>query len=116
MCAIADAGWTRAPKDWDAFTRRLEKHLGRLDLLGVGYCKAFYNPFIELHKDTQFSKIATISVDAPDAEIHYTLDGSTPTADSPVYTGPFVINPQQKVSAVAVRNGKALGEVKYKIF
>ncbi len=116
MCAIADAGWTRAPKDWDAFTRRLEKHLGRLDLLGVGYCKAFYNPFIELHKDTQFSKIATISVDAPDAEIHYTLDGSTPTVDSPVYTGPFVINPQQKVSAVAIRNGKALGEVKYKIF
>ena len=71
-----------------AFTRRLEKHLGRLNLLDVGYCKAFYDPFIELHKDTEYSKIATISVDAPDAEIHYTLDGSTPTEASPVYTGP----------------------------
>ena len=116
MCAIADAGWTRQPKDWDAFTRRLEKHLGRLDLLDVGYCKAFYDPFIELHKDTEYSKIATISVDAPDAEIHYTLDGSTPTEASPVYTGPFVINRQQKVTAVAMRDGKALGKVKYKIF
>ena len=116
MCAIADAGWTRQPKDWDAFTRRLEKHLGRLDLLDVGYCKAFYDPFIELHKDTEYSKIVTISVDAPDAEIHYTLDGSTPTEASPVYTGPFVINRQQKVTAVAMRDGKALGKVKYKIF
>ena len=116
MCAIADAGWTRQPKDWDAFTRRLEKHLGRLDLLDVGYCKAFYDPFIELHKDTEYSKIATISVDAPDAEIHYTLDGSTPTETSPVYTGPFVINRQQKVTAVAMRDGKQLGKVKYKIF
>ena len=116
MCAIADAGWTRQPKDWDAFTRRLEKHLGRLNLLDVGYCKAFYDPFIELHKDTEYSKIATISVDAPDAEIHYTLDGSTPTEASPVYSGPFVINRQQKVTAVAMRDGTALGKVKYKIF
>ena len=116
MCAIADAGWTRQPKDWDAFTRRLEKHLGRLNLLDVGYCKAFYDPFIELHKDTEYSKIATISVDAPDAEIHYTLDGSTPTEASPVYTGPFVINRQQKVTAVTMRDGKQLGKVKYKIF
>ena len=58
----------------------------------------------------------TISVDAPGAEIHYTLDGSAPTAASPLYTGPFVINRQQTVSAVAVRDGECIGNVKYKNF
>ena len=84
MCAIAESGWSSAPKDWDGFTRRLETHLGRLDELRVGYCQAFYDPFIELRKDTEFSKVALLSVDAPDAEIRYTLDGSTPTARSPL--------------------------------
>ena len=116
MCAIAESGWTKAGKDWDGFTRRLETHMGRLDRMDVGYCKAFYDPFIELHKDTQYSKIATISVDAPDAEIRYTLDGSTPTAQSALYTGPFVVNRQQRVTAVAIRNGKTIGNIRYKEF
>jgi hexosaminidase len=116
MCAIAEAGWTRADKDWNRFTRSLELHLGRLDRLGVAYCKAFFNPFIELHKDTEYSKVATISVDAPGAEIRYTLDGSTPTAESRLYEGPFVINRQQRVTAAAFREGKRIGDIKYKIF
>ena len=116
MCAIAESGWSSAPKDWDGFTRRLETHLGRLDELRVGYCQAFYDPFIELRKDTEFSKVALLSVDAPDAEIRYTLDGSTPTAASALYTGPFVINRQQRVTAAAFRGGKQLGNIKHKDF
>ena len=116
MCAIAESGWSSAPKDWDGFTRRLETHLGRLDELEVGYCRAFYDPFIELSKDTEFSKVAHLSVDAPDAEIHYTLDGSVPTEASPLYTGPFVINRQQRVTAAAFRGGKQIGNIKHKDF
>ncbi|MBO4671979.1 MAG: family 20 glycosylhydrolase [Bacteroidales bacterium] len=116
MCAIAEAGWTTAAKDWDGFTRRLETHLGRLDRLGVGYCPNFWNPFIDFHKDTEYSKVVTMSVDAPGAEIHYTLDGSQPTPASPLYEGPFAINPQQKVTAIAVRDGRQIGETKYKEF
>ena len=116
MCAIAESGWTLQGKDWDGFTRRLERHLARLDRMGVGYCKAFWNPFIEFHKDTEYSKVVTMSVDAPGAEIRYTLDGSTPTVASPVYEGPFAINRQQRVTAAAFRNGKMIGDVKYKEF
>ena len=116
MCAIAEAGWTKAGKDWDGFTRRLETHLGRLDRLDVGYCRAFWKPFIGFHKDTAYSKVVTMSVDAPGAEIRYTLDGSTPTVASPVYEGPFAINRQQRVTAAAFRNGKMIGDIKYKEF
>ena len=116
MCAIAENGWSTAPKDWDGFTRRLEAHLGRLDRLHVEYCDAFFNPYIDLHKDTGYSKVVTVSVDAPDAVIRYTLDGSEPTESSPPYTMPFVINRSQKVSAAAFRGGKKLGKTTYKTF
>ncbi|MBO4571656.1 MAG: family 20 glycosylhydrolase [Bacteroidales bacterium] len=116
MCAIAEAGWSAPEKDWDNFTRRLEHHLGRLSNLGVGYCDAFHNPFIEFHKDTPHDMVVTISVDAPDAEIRYTLDGSRPTASSQLYEMPFVINRQQRVTAAAFRDGKQIGQTKYKEF
>ena len=114
--AIAESGWTTREKDWDGFTRRLETHLGRLDRLGVGYCHAFFNPFIEFHKDTPADKVVTISVDAPDTEIRYTLDGSEPTVASQLYEQPFVINRQQVVTAAAFRGGKQIGTTKYKAF
>ena len=116
MCAIAESGWSNVAKDWDGFTRRLEHHLQRLDNLHVGYCHAFWNPFIELHPDTKYDKVATITVDAPDAEIHYTLDGTEPTMDSPRYELPFVINRQQTVTARAFRDGRPVGETRHKSF
>ena len=116
MCAIAESGWSSGAKDYDAFTRRLEHHLQRLDNLHVGYCKAFWNPFIELHPDTEYDKVATITVDAPDAEIRYTLDGSEPTMASPLYELPFVINRQQTVTARAFRDGRPIGEPRHKSF
>ena len=116
MCAIAESGWSIAPKDWDGFTRRLEKHLQRLDNLHVGYCHAFWNPFIEFHDDTKYDKVVTLSVDAPDAEIRYTLDGSEPTMASPRYELPFVINRQQTVTARAFRDGRPIGEPRHKSF
>ena len=116
MCAIAESGWSRGDKDYEAFTRRLEHHLQRLDNLHVGYCKAFWNPFIELRPDTEYDKVAILSVDAPDTEIRYTLDGSEPTMDSPRYEMPFVINRQQTVTARAFRNGRPVGETRHKSF
>lgn len=114
MCAIAETGWTQADKDWDGFTRRLEKHLGRLDGMNVGYCKAFFNPMIVFHKDTKHNMVVSMTVDAPGAEIRYTLDGSAPTIDSPKYEIPFSINRSQVVSAQAFRDGKPVGEVRTK--
>ena len=116
MCAIAETGWTRKDKDWDGFTRRLEKHFGRLDGMEVGYCEAFYSPIIVFHKDTPHNMVVSMTVDAPDAEIHYTLDGSVPTADSPKYEIPFTINRSQTVTAVAIRDGRQIGEIKSKRF
>ena len=114
MCAIAETGWTKQEKDWDGFTRRLEHHFGRLDGLEVGYCKAFFNPMINFHPDTKHNTVVSMTIDAPDAEIRYTLDGSAPTINSTLYELPFVINRSQTVSAAAFRDGCQIGEVKSK--
>jgi hypothetical protein len=44
----------------------------------------------------------TITDAAPDAVIYYTLDGSKPQADSPVYTGPIVISKSAHLVAIAI--------------
>lgn len=116
-CAISEAGWSpKEKKDWKGFTQRLEEHFKRLDVLGVNYCKAFYDVFIHLTDDGPYSKVATLFIDSPNTEIHYTIDGSSPNEESPVYTGPFVINKSTVIKAVGIRNSKPVGKETYKIF
>jgi uncharacterized protein len=47
----------------------------------------------------------TLSTPTAGAVIHYTTDGSTPTVSSPVYSNPIVINEDQFIKAIAVKEG-----------
>ena len=47
----------------------------------------------------------TISNSVTGTEIHYTIDGSTPTAGSPVYTGPVTIATATTLQAIALKSG-----------
>ncbi len=47
------------------------------------------------------AQIVTISDTFAGAVIHYTTDGSTPTASSPVYTGPITVNGAETLQAMA---------------
>ncbi len=49
------------------------------------------------------STTVQISTATPDAAIHFTLDGSTPTRLSPEYSGPFVVDQTTTVKAAAFR-------------
>ncbi len=48
---------------------------------------------------------ATISCPIPGAEVHYTIDGSEPTKDSPLYAGPIVIAKTTTVKSRAILDG-----------
>jgi hypothetical protein len=43
-----------------------------------------------------------LSDDNAKAKIHYTVDGSKPTAESPVYSRPIVLSAKTKVRAIAI--------------
>ena len=47
----------------------------------------------------------TITCATEDAEIHYTLDGSDPTATSTLYSAPIVIEETTTIKAIAVKTG-----------
>lgn len=49
----------------------------------------------------------TLQTDTPNATIHYTLDGTYPTAQSPVYNSPLEIEQSTTVKAVAIKKGLA---------
>ena len=44
----------------------------------------------------------------PDAQIHYTLDGSEPTESSPVYASPFVVKETCTLKAIGLHRGRQI--------
>ena len=56
--------------------------------------------------ETQFEESTQVSMTGPTgSEIHYTLDGSTPTAESAVYSAPITLSDTTTVKAIAVKDG-----------
>ena len=63
-----------------------------------------------------FTESTEVTMSGPeDAEIYYTTDGSTPSAQSTLYEGGFVLNDTTTVKAIAIKNGES-SEVTTKLF
>jgi len=57
------------------------------------------------------SQNVTITDTTPSSVIYYTLDGSTPTTSSSLYTGPVVVNTSETLSAIATAPGLSNSQV-----
>ena len=58
--------------------------------------------------NTPFAESTTVSMSGPDgAEIHYTTDGSNPTAQSQLYSEPFTLSASANVKAIAIKDGNS---------
>ena len=57
---------------------------------------------------TQFEESTQVSMSGPAcSEIHYTTDGSQPTAQSTLYTAPITLSETTVVKAIAIKDGKS---------
>lgn len=60
-----------------------------------------------LAENSRFADSIEVSIEAEeDSEIHYTVDGTTPTLQSPLYTAPFPVSTTTTVKAIAVQDGE----------
>ena len=106
--AVAEIGWTPQEKrDWQDFKPRVNAHIPVLQQMGL-------NPF-PLSTELEFDMVVdtiqkeirvTMDAEKYPAEIHYTTDGSTPTASSPIYQEPIVVKDSAKIVAGIFVNGQ----------
>ncbi len=112
MAALSETQWCAAgQKDFSQFMQRLQRLTPVYDNKGYNYCRVIYNVVPAYSQDTvrhaTLAKLTTFGK----AAIHYTLDGSGPTAASPRYTEPIVIDKDCRLRAAAFRPSGRTPEV-----
>jgi hexosaminidase len=98
-CGVQDpaARAARIDADWNEFANRLgQRELPRLDRAPLAYGYRLPPPGVLCAGRTVRANVAL-----PGLALHYTLDGSAPTAASPRYTGPVEAPPQAAVFKIA---------------
>ena len=66
--------------------------------------------------NTTFTESAQVTISGPDgAEIHYTTDGTVPTAESTLYSEAFTLTDTTTVKAIAIKDGQS-SEVASRVF
>jgi hypothetical protein len=56
--------------------------------------------------ETQFTESTQVTISGPDgATIHYTTDGTTPTAESTQYAEPLTFSQTTTLKAIAIKDG-----------
>ena len=102
LCALAEVGWSsKECRNWEDFTKRMQTHYRRLDELGVTYfipppeCTSNAQVFVEAMEMTLVNPLGR-------GEVRYTLDGSDPGANSPVYHKPLRLTQTTVVKAQTI--------------
>lgn len=115
---VAETGWT-APeaKSFGSFRMRLEKEFERLAAKGVAYSEAYYQVIVNMNLESDYPREVELSLDYPYADIHYTMDGSEPTALSPVAPAFIPVKEGDRLKARGFRpDGSPVGKTMTRVF
>ena len=108
--AVAELGWSpAAAHDWRSFAKRLVPQIDRYTALGIDYAGSAVaiRPDIEFDQATNKLTVS-LSNEIGSDDIRYTLDGSVPSANSPRYREPLVLNLPTRLRAAAFVEGRAI--------
>jgi hexosaminidase len=106
-CALAEVAWSdKGRRSWADFSNRMRNHFSLLDVMKVPNSKAMY----DLSSSFAGGKV---NISAPDKtmQVHYTIDGTEPTAASSSYKGPFKLEKSAVVKAAPFMGNKKTGKV-----
>ena len=111
LAALAEVQWCQPDvKCWDRFLDSADDFCGIYDMMGYRYGDHLFDARGVLQIDQKNGGVKIILEAQGDTPIRYTLDGSEPTADSPLYTEPIKITESCTVKARSQR-GETYGRV-----
>lgn len=110
ILAVSEVGWNPLGRDWDDFRKRASIYTD--GLIERGHNAYTLNGITIDIRPSQDSTQVILSLQAerPDIEIRYTLDGTVPTQDSPLYTEPIATADSTDLLLNLFRKGQALYE------
>lgn len=116
--AIAEFCWSAdGRRNFDDFRLRMLKEFERLDARHINYSRAYWNVIVNMNLETDYPREVELTLDYPFAEIHYTADGTEPTADSPVAPALLTVNEGDCIRAQGfTADGTPVGEPMKRIF
>lgn len=108
-CAIAEIGWSaKDQRSFPNFVQRLDPHFQRLEAYGVNAAQTVYDIDADF-RTSGGQLIALLRSNVPGTSMTYTLDGSTPKANSTPYTTPIPVAASAELRAAGFVGGKAKG-------
>lgn len=111
LLAISEVAWSKAEnKDFGKFLAHLKKEFTFFQKRGVNACREYFKPRIKSGWDEEKGKFAVaLETICPDADIHYTLDGTEPNENSDIYNGPIYLANDVCVKAIVTdKNNRVL--------
>ena len=114
--AMAEVLWSEPTnRNWDRFRGNMAKEFERLAVMNIRPAKVFFDVQCQSSVSADRKVLVTLEADNPNAEIRYTLDGSSPTAKSKLYTEPLKLSESATVKAVSGGKRKGYGQRTFEI-
>ncbi|HEY3859255.1 MAG TPA: family 20 glycosylhydrolase, partial [Gammaproteobacteria bacterium] len=102
MAAFAESAWSPAAgRDWQDFLARMPAELARYRSLGIVYADSAFAPRFDLTLQAGGKLQVSLQDQSGYGELHYTLDGSAPTAHSARYEQSLELSPPAQLQAAA---------------
>lgn len=92
QAALAEVQWCQPQtKDWERFLASLTHEVAIYDLLGYNYATTAFQIISQTRLNKDRHCVEAVLTTQGDAPIRYTLDGTEPGQESPLYTAPVEI-------------------------
>ncbi len=106
LAALSEVQWCQPEvKNWDRFLESADDFCAIYETAGYNYAKHIFQITGTSAINKAKACVEAMLTIQGDAQIHYTLDGSEPDENSPVYTGPIEIRETCTLKAKSFRDG-----------
>ena len=108
MAALSEVQWCQPEtKSWERFIDSADEFCSIYDVMGYNYATHIFDTRGKIRINKEKGCVEVELEAQGDTPIRYTLDGSEPSADSPIYAGPVEIKESCTLKAKSDRNGKS---------